>query len=125
VVLSPPATVESGATGREIESRKGIGWSLIFLIKKVFFYSLVETNQILDRLRAAFDPLGVVSSASASASSGPLPKTSPKIAEASSVLGMADLVLGADFLNDFGLKFTKLQILCVSNNNKNIMFLWL
>jgi hypothetical protein len=41
------------------------------------------------------------------------------------VLGMADLVLGADFLNDFGLKFTKLQILCVSNNNKNIMFLWL
>jgi hypothetical protein len=33
VVLSPPATYESGAMGREIESRQGIGW---YLNKKKF-----------------------------------------------------------------------------------------
>jgi hypothetical protein len=32
VVLSPPATEETGAMGREIESRQGIGWK--FLEKK-------------------------------------------------------------------------------------------
>jgi hypothetical protein len=32
VVLSPPATKESGAMGREIESRQGIGW---WLLKKI------------------------------------------------------------------------------------------
>jgi hypothetical protein len=28
VVSSPPATEETGAMGREIESRQGIGWKL-------------------------------------------------------------------------------------------------
>jgi hypothetical protein len=29
VVLSPPATLETGTVGREIESRQGRGWSLL------------------------------------------------------------------------------------------------
>ena len=46
----------------------------------------METHHILERLRTAFDPLGVLSP--------PNPgKTSPKIAEASSILGMADMVI--------------------------------
>ena len=46
----------------------------------------METHHILDRLRTAFDPLGVLSSQN-------LPqKSSPKTAEAASILGMADLV---------------------------------
>jgi hypothetical protein len=31
----PPATEETGAMGREIESREGIGWQLKKLMKKV------------------------------------------------------------------------------------------
>jgi hypothetical protein len=31
VVSSPPAAEETGAMGREIESRQGIGWSLYIL----------------------------------------------------------------------------------------------
>ena len=45
----------------------------------------METHHILDRLRSAFDPLGVLSSPNSG-------KTSPKIAEAASILGMADMV---------------------------------
>jgi hypothetical protein len=29
VVSSPPTTEETGAMGREVESRKGIGWLLL------------------------------------------------------------------------------------------------
>jgi hypothetical protein len=36
VVSSPPATVETGALGRDIESRQGKGWLL--LIKKYLFW---------------------------------------------------------------------------------------
>jgi hypothetical protein len=46
----------------------------------------METHHILERLRTAFDPLGVLSSPTSAG------KSSPKTAEAASVLGMADLV---------------------------------
>ena len=46
----------------------------------------METHNILERLRTAFDPLGVLSSPTSAG------KSSPKTAEAASILGMADLV---------------------------------
>jgi hypothetical protein len=33
VVSSPPATEETGATGRDIESRQGIGWEVFKYLK--------------------------------------------------------------------------------------------
>ena len=61
-------------------------------------FSLTEIQQILDRLRSAFDPLGVVSSPSSA---------TPKLAEAASVLGMADLVKTMLTLVAFGTYLVK------------------
>jgi len=54
---------------------------------KIVHISLMETHNILERLRTAFDPLGVLSSPTSAG------KSSPKTAEAASILGMADLVI--------------------------------
>lgn len=60
---------------------------LLFHERNVLWTNLIEVNSILESLKNAFDPLGVLSSGESSSK-----KVTPKSAEAASVIGMADTV---------------------------------